>query len=175
MKTQKLIVIAAIVCLLVGASGAAMAHRPWRSNHVQPDIPGLVAEAVAQGLAAEGYEVKVKAKRDGSKSVRFVTDQGIFHLKLPATLEALERGEITLSLDGNELPMPGDADLLQDFGGDGPNLFGGPGPNLIQCIFTSIEIFILSLGQCAWQGGQCVIESYFDLVLNILKCVEGPG
>jgi hypothetical protein len=69
MKSQKLIVIVAIVCLLVGASGAAMAQRPWRPNHVQPDIPGLVAEAVAQGLAAEGYEVKVKANRDGSKSV----------------------------------------------------------------------------------------------------------
>ena len=169
MKSLKLFVSVATVCLLVAASGTAMAQDLVPSNNVQPDIPGLVAEVVAQGLAAEGYEVK--ADRDGN-SVMIATHLGELILDLPATLEALERGEITVSLDGNELPMPGDADLLQDFGGDEPlDLFRGPGSNPIRCIFTSLEIFILSLGNCSFQGGQCVIEAYFDLVLDILRCL----
>jgi len=169
MKSLKLFVSVATVCLLVAASGTAMAQDLVPSNNVQPDIPGLVAEVVAQGLAAEGYEVK--ADRDGN-SVMIATHLGELILDLPATLEALERGEITVSLDGNELPMPGDADLLQDFGGDEPlDLFRGPGSNPIRCIFTSLEIFILSLGNCSFQGGQCVIEAYFDLILDILRCL----
>ena len=184
MKSLKLFVSVATVCLLVAASGTAMAQDlvpsnnvqpeipmaqdPVLSNNVQPDIPGLVAEVVAQGLAAEGYEVK--ADRDGN-SVMIATHLGELILDLPATLEALERGEITVSLDGKEL-WPGDADLLQDFGGDEPlDLFRGPGSNPIRCIFTSLEIFILSLGNCSFQGGQCVIEAYFDLVLDILRCL----
>ncbi len=59
---RKLVVIP-IVCLAISGyflatAGAQTTHaqsRHVQPKYVQPDIAGLVAEVVAQGLAAEGY------------------------------------------------------------------------------------------------------------------------
>jgi hypothetical protein len=93
MKTQKLLLIAAIVCLLVGASGTAMAQHPVPFNHLQP------AEIVAKVLASQGYEVK--ADRDGN-FVMIDTDLG----------------EVTVSLDEKVVMLDeedGPFDLVQCF------------------------------------------------------------
>jgi hypothetical protein len=177
MKSQKLIVIAAIVCLLVGASGAAMAQDPvgiskWHkkpSNHVQPDIPGLVAEVVAQGLAAEGYAVRL----DGT-TVKVATHLGELILDLPATQEALEKREITVSVDGMVVMLDDPPlDVFSQMPGDEAN-----GPfDLIRCIFAALDIYGLKLNICDLSPGLdflCIPEATFELVLNVLRCIGDP-
>ena len=170
MKTQKLLVIVASVCLMAFFNVLSFAETTRvQSDDVQPDLAGLVAEVVAQGLAAEGYAVRL----DGT-SVNVATHRGDLILDLPATQEALERGEITVSVDGMVVML--DAPLLRNFShmtGDEAN-----GPfDLIQCIFAALDIYGLKLDICEFGDPDflCVTEATFGLVLNILRCVGDPG
>lgn len=90
MKSQKLIVIAAIVSLMAFFNVVSFAQTtPGRSYYVQPDLAGSMAKTLANTLEKEGYDVN----RFGS-SVQFTTSQGqIVDLNF-------ERDAVTLSVDG---------------------------------------------------------------------------
>ena len=92
MKTQKLLVIVASVCLMAFFNVSSFAQT---DDPVQPALAGSVAEALAHILAAQGYDVHL----DGS-SVVVATNHGELNLDMPATQEALERDEIAVSFDG---------------------------------------------------------------------------
>ncbi len=164
---RKLVVIS-IVCLTISGyflatAGAQTTHvqsRGVQSKHVQPkyvqpDIAGLVAEVVAQGIAAEGYEVQL----DGT-SVMVATQHGELILDLPATREALERGDVMASLDG-KVVMPGPLEV------------GGP-VDLVQCLLTALDVYFLQLNICDLAPGSeilCITEATFELAVNSLRCV----
>jgi hypothetical protein len=174
MRTKLVFVLFA--CLTVSsyflATTAAQTSR-GRSGHVtpdalvQPDLPGLVAEVVAQGLATEGYKVH----RDG-KSVMFATELGEFILDLPATREAAANREVSVSLDGIVLMENG---FVVEVGDEEFQHAQGGVLNLIDCILSALDIYGLKLDICEFSNGPelfCITEATFELTLNILRCVE---
>ena len=89
MKTQKLLVIVASVCLMAFFNVSSFAQ----NAPVQPALAGSMAEFLAQSLAAQGYEVDL----DGN-SVKIATHRGELSLDLTATGEELEDSGIRAHL-----------------------------------------------------------------------------
>ena len=139
-------------------------------GRVQMDVPGLLAQAIAQGLATGGHEVHL----DGT-TVTIATQAGELILDLPATQEALERGEITVSIDGLVLHLDGasspDLSELR-------NAKGGGILDLVDCVLSSVDIYGTCLDICEFSSSGidflCPIECTFNLVTNVLRCVGDP-
>jgi hypothetical protein len=135
-------------------------------GRVQPDIPGLLTQAIAQGLTAQGHEVNL----DGN-TVAFATPAGELILDFPATQEALERGEFTISKDGHVVQVENTSTpYLTQL----DHAKGGIG-DVVGCIHASVDIFGTCLDICEFSTGSelfCSVECTFSLVLNALRCVE---
>jgi hypothetical protein len=173
------IVVLSFVCLAISSSFLATEAVAQTTQHrlaakltahadgggrVQSDLPGLLAIALAQGLAAQGKEVHL----DGT-SLTVATEAGELILDLPATQKALERREITVSIDGlvvqrDRVSSPQLSQLLVAAGG---------GFDLLDCLESSLDIYDICLTICDFSDGPEVFCSYsctVELPLNTLRC-----
>ena len=156
MKTQKLLVIVASVCLMAFFNVLSFAQ----TTPVQPDLAGSMAEVLAQSLAAQGYEVRL----DGN-SVKIATNRGELSLDLPATGEELEDSGIRARLvpqadTSAEDPAENIDDFLQ----------------LKQCLDAADFIFNVTFTLCELNVTDasdfiCKTQASFDRIINTLNCI----
>ena len=167
MNCKRLIVVLSLVCLTISSSlrtteAVAQSKSRHAGDKVQLDLAGLVADAVAHGLTAEGFEVH----RAGN-TLTVATEAGALILDLPATQEALERGEITVSIDGTVATL----DRVSSY-----NLSQGGIADIPSCILAAVDIFGTCTEICDFSRGPgevlCTIGCTFGLVTNTLRCIE---
>jgi hypothetical protein len=156
MKTQKLIVIVALVCLMAFFNVLSFAQ----TTPVQPDLAGSMAEVLAQSLAAQGYEVRL----DGT-SVKIATDRGELILDPPATGEELEDSGIGARLDPQADTSAEDpADSIDDF------------LQLRRCLDAADFLWTVSNGLCQIGVDDfgtfiCRTRAAFDRIIASLECI----
>ena len=152
---------------LLTTQAVAQTNESKPQARVESNLPVLLAETIAQGLAAQGYKVE----RNGT-SVSVATPVGQLILDLPATQEALERGEITVTVDG--LTLHADRFTSPDMS----ELYakGGIG-DTVSCILAAVDIYGTCLDICEFSSSGidilCPVECTFKLTLNVLRCVFG--
>ena len=175
------IVVLSFVCLTISSSfltteavagttqrrlAATLPAHADGGGSVQFDVAGLLANAVAQGLAAQGKEVHL----DGT-TVTIATEAGELILELPATQQALERREITISIDG--LVVQRDHFSSPDLAADPHMSVAQGGFDLIDCLFASLNIYDQCLNICNFSAGPEILCSYsctVELPFNVLLC-----
>ena len=153
MKTQKLLVIVASVCLMAFFNVLSFAQ----TTGVQPDLAGSMAEVLAQSLAAQGYEVRL----DGN-SVKIATNRGELSLDLPATGEELEDSGIRARLVPQaDMSAEDPAENIDDF------------LQLKQCLDAVDLLYTVNETLCNLNPNEalCLLEALFARVINSLKCI----
>ena len=156
MKTQKLLVIVASVCLMAFFNVSSFAQ----NAPVQPALAGSMAEFLAQSLAAQGYEVDL----DGN-SVKIATHRGELSLDLTATGEELEDSGIRAHLGPP-------ADTSADDSAEDIENFR----QLQLCLNAADLNFNVSAALCELNVSDagdflCKTEAAFDRILSSLKCI----
>jgi len=156
MKTQKLLVIAASVCLMAFFNVLSFAQ----TTPVHPALAGSMAEVLAQSLAAQGYEVGL----DGN-SVKVATNRGELSLDLPATGEELEDSGIRARLVPQaDMSAEDPAENIDDF------------LQLKQCFDAADFIFTVTFALCELNVSDasdfiCKTQASFDRIINTLNCI----
>ena len=155
------IVVGSLVCLTIPSSlltKEAVAQSQHAGHRVQADLAGLVADAVAQGLTAQGYDVY----RDRNR-LTVATRAGELGLDFPTTQEALERGEITVSIDGlvvhrDSLSQLSATDVI----------------DLQSCILAGVDMAENCFDICDFSSGPdalCKVGCSFGLATSTLQCI----
>ena len=152
MKTQKLLVIVASVCLMAFLNVSTFAQ----TAQAQPDLTGSMAEVIAQSLADQGYEVRL----DGN-SVKIATDHGELSLDLSATGEELEDSGIRANLVSQADMSAEDIENFQQ---------------LQLCLNAADLNFNVTTALCELYVNDanqflCNLEATFDRILSSLKCI----
>jgi len=153
MKTQKLLVIVASVCLMAFFNVLSFAQ----TTPVQPTLAGSMAEVLAQSLAAQGYEVRL----DGT-SVTVATNHGELILDLPATGEELGDSGIQANLAPQADTSAEDpAENIDDF------------LQLKQCLDAVDLLYAVNQTLCNLNPNEalCLLEASFARVISSLKCI----
>jgi hypothetical protein len=156
MKTQKLLVIVASVCLMAFFNVSTFAQ----TAQAQADLAGSMAEVIAQSLADQGYEVRL----DGS-SVKIATDRGELSLDLPAPGEELEDSGIRASLGPQAVTSAEDpAEDIENF------------QQLKLCLDAADLNYNVTRELCELYTSDagdflCKTEATFDKILSSLKCI----
>jgi hypothetical protein len=154
MKTRKLLVIVAFVCLMAFLSVSTFAQT---DDPVQPDLGGSLAEVLAQMLAAEGYDVKL----DGNK----LTIGDRIMLEMPSTLEESEDNGFRAHL------VPQVDNFTEDQAEDIEDLL-----QLRNCLNAADLLFKVNQALCELNQVDvldflCKTSATFERVLSSLKCV----
>ena len=159
MKTQKLFVIVASVCLMAFFTVSSFAETYKYKKTRIVDI-----DAIANALEDAGLEV-VETKKN---SFKFIAPNGeAVKIKLNH-----KRKKVTVTVDGNKEIMLDANDLtaIQQQEND---------INLVECIILALEIYGLRLDLCEFDTAGldllCVPEATFGLALDILRCVQFIG
>ncbi|MBW1769534.1 MAG: hypothetical protein JRJ65_21170 [Deltaproteobacteria bacterium] len=157
MKTQKLLVIVASVCLMAFFTVSSFAETDKKTLNV--DI-----YAIASALEDVGLEV-VETEEN---SLKFIAPNG----EAVIIKSNPERKKVTVTVDGNNEIML-DANDLTAIQLQGNDL------NLVECIILALEIYGLRLDLCKFDTGGddplCVPEATFGFALDILRCVQFVG
>ncbi|MEN8689786.1 MAG: hypothetical protein AB1Z20_06730, partial [Desulfobacterales bacterium] len=157
MKTKKLLVIVASVCLMAFLNVSSFAQ----TTPVQPALAGSMAEVLAQSLAAQGYEVRL----DGT-SVKIATDRGELILDQPATGEELEDSGIQARLVPPAYASAEEsADSIDDF------------LQLKNCLDAADLLYNVTFALCELNQNDavdflCKTNALFERVMDSLKCIS---
>jgi hypothetical protein len=156
MKTQKLLVIVALICLMVFINVLSFA----RTAQAQPNPERMMVRLMAQVLRAEGYKVV----RSGN-SLKIATNHGELNLDLTATGEELEDSGIGARLVPPAVMSAEDPpENTEDF------------QQLQLCLNAADLNFRVSSALCELyiedaDDFLCKTEATFDRILSSLKCV----
>ena len=173
---QQLPVVVASVCLVAFFNVLSFAQTPevQPAKKVQLNLGKLVADVIAQALAAKGIEVYSE-----DNSVAFATPRGhLITMHLPRTLENL-KNEMRVDVDGVEVKPKSSVD--PNAISQVPDAKVNQVASLIDCLNISLDIWFAKLGLCdlTTQGGTdnilCIIRATLGFADNVLTCIFKLG
>ena len=157
MKTQKLLVIVASVCLMAFFNVSSFAKTEKKTQNV--DIYALTS-----ALEDAGIEV-VKTEWN---SLEFIAPNG----EAVIIKSNPKRKKVTVTVDGNKV-IKLDANNLTAIQQQENDI------NLVECIIVALNVYGLRLDLCEFDTAGldllCVPEATFGLALDILRCVQFIG
>ena len=157
MKTQKLFVIVASVCLIAFFNVLSFAKTDKKTLNV--DIYAIAGALEDVGLAVVETE---------ENSLKFIAPNG----EAVIIKSNPKRKKVTVTVDGNKV-IKLDANNLTAIQQQGHDI------NLVECIIVALEIYGLRLDICEFDTAGldllCLPEATFGFALDILRCVQFIG